>query len=297
MVEFGIHLYGAGDGETLAEATERNLEELAVGEGALTSLWVSDHVQYGPEPCFEGWTRLTYLAALAPSYRVGHLVLAHGFRNPALLAKMAATLQHLTGGRLVLGLGAGWDEAEYTAYDLPFPSPGTRIAQLGEAIDLMRAMWTSLPASYTGATYRVADAYCSPPPDPVPPILIGGQGPKLMRLAAEKADMWVWDYPYEMYRAPYDRLVTSCAEIGRPLSEIRLVCEAAVEFPDDPADFPEPEPSGYLDFMVEFLGPTPRDAVEQLKPIVDLGVAEIIVGTRDRTTIRRFVEEVVPAFR
>jgi alkanesulfonate monooxygenase SsuD/methylene tetrahydromethanopterin reductase-like flavin-dependent oxidoreductase (luciferase family) len=297
MIEFGVHLYGPQKHETPAANLEANLALLRAGEGALTSLWVSDHLQNGDEPSFEAWTMLSYLAALAPSYRVGTLVLAQSFRNPALLARMASTLHDLTGGHCVLGLGAGWKQDEYEAYDYPFPSAGTRIAQLGEAIDVIRALWTTSPATYAGEHYRVTEAYAEPRPDPPPKILVGGQGPKLMRLVAERADMWVWDYPIELYRPPYDRLVKSCAEVGRPLSEITLVCEAFANFPADPADFPEPYDSGYLDFMTTPLGPTPADAIGQLAPLVELGVTEFIVGFEDQLTAERFVGEVVPTFR
>jgi alkanesulfonate monooxygenase SsuD/methylene tetrahydromethanopterin reductase-like flavin-dependent oxidoreductase (luciferase family) len=224
-------------------------------------------------------------------------VLAQSFRNPALLARMAGTLQQLTGGRFTLGIGAGWKQDEYEAYDYAFGTAGGRIAQLGEAIDLIRTMWTDSPATYAGEHYRVTNAYAEPRPDPMPMILVGGQGPKLMRLAAEKADAWIWDYPMEMFRPPYDRLVSACADLGRPLSEVRICCEAFAHFPDDPADFPEPEWSGYLDFMTTPLGPTPADAIAQLRPFLELGVAEFIVGFEDLTTAERFARDVVPALR
>jgi alkanesulfonate monooxygenase SsuD/methylene tetrahydromethanopterin reductase-like flavin-dependent oxidoreductase (luciferase family) len=297
LVEFGVHLYGPQPGQTVAQCLEENLAIVRACEGALTSLWVSDHLQHEDQPTVEGWTHLTYLAALAPSYRVGHLVLAQSFRNPALLARMAATLQHFTGGRLTLGLGSGWKQDEYEAYNYAFGTAGRRIAQLGEAIDLIRAMWTQSPATYAGEHYRVTNAYAEPRPDPPPKILVGGQGPKLMRLVAEKADAWIWDYPPEVFRVPYDRLVAACAEIGRPLSDIRLCCEAFAHFPADPADFPEPSPAGYLDFMTTPLGPTPPDAVAQLQPLLELGVAEFIIGFEDLATAQRFATEVVPAFR
>src|SRR5664279_5954362 len=107
---------------------------------------------------------------------------------------------------------------------------------------------TSAPASYAGKHYVVRDAYCEPRPSPPPPILIGGGGPKLMRVAAAKADAWVWDGPLEIYQPPYQRLVDNCEQIGRPHSEIKLA-EFDAYFPADRADFPEPQPSGYLDFM------------------------------------------------
>ena len=297
MVEFGIHLGVVVSGRTPHSLLEQHVAWLRAGEGALSSAWVSDHLQSESGPLLEGWTTLTYLAALAPSYRVGHLVLAQSFRNPALLAKMGATLQHLSGGRFVLGIGAGWRAEEYTAYDYDFPSAGTRIEELGEAIDLVRTMWTSDPATYAGRRYRVTEARTEPRPDPAPRILIGGQGPKLMRLVAEKADMWIWDYPLETWLVPYERLVRSCAEVGRDLAEITLACEAEAYFPADQTDFPEPYWSGYLDFMTTPLGPTPRDAIAQLRPLIDLGVSEVIVGFEDLQTLEQFVAEVVPAFR
>jgi alkanesulfonate monooxygenase SsuD/methylene tetrahydromethanopterin reductase-like flavin-dependent oxidoreductase (luciferase family) len=178
---FGVHLGMPCVGDQSLDRLTYYERLLAAGEGALSALWVSDHLQNDDADVLEGWTTLTYLGARAPSYRVGHLVLSQSYRNPALLAKMAATLQTLTGGRFVLGLGAGWQEDEYRAYDFPFPSARVRIEQLGETIDLMRAMWTDSPATYAGAHYRVTDAYCEPRPEPIPPILIGGQGPRLMR--------------------------------------------------------------------------------------------------------------------
>ena len=102
-------------------STSRMVEALSP---EFTTLWVSDHLQFGDAPVLEGWTRLTYLAALFPHLKVGHLVLGQGYRNPALLAKMGATLQYLTGGRFILGIGAGWHEEEYRAYGYGYPSPG-----------------------------------------------------------------------------------------------------------------------------------------------------------------------------
>lgn len=145
--EFGVHLGPNQVGEPERDALAYYRQLLTIGEGALSALWVSDHLQKDDAAVAEAWTSLTYLAALAPSYRVGHLVLSQSYRNPALLAKMSATLQLLTGGRFVLGLGAGWQEDEYHAYGFRFPSAGERIEQLGEAIDVIRAMWTDSPAA------------------------------------------------------------------------------------------------------------------------------------------------------
>jgi alkanesulfonate monooxygenase SsuD/methylene tetrahydromethanopterin reductase-like flavin-dependent oxidoreductase (luciferase family) len=117
-----------------------------------------------------------------------------------------------------------------------------------------------------------------------------------MRVAAAKADAWVWDGPMEMYQPPYQRLVESCDEIGRPLSEIKLVAEFDAYFPHDRADYPEPQWSGYLDFMTSPLGPTPTEARDKLMPLVELGVQEFCVVFWDLHTLRRFVDELIPQF-
>ena len=295
-VEFGIHLGMNSEGDPAPDRLAYYQQCLEISTGALKALWLSDHLQKGDAPVFEAWTTLSYLAALAPSYRVGNMVLGQSYRNPALLAKMAATLQSLTAGRLVLGIGAGWQEDEYTAYDFPYPRAGERIEQLSEAVDLIRAMWTSAPEHYEGRHYAVREAYCEPQPDPPPPILIGGQGPKLMRVAAAKADAWVWDGPLEMYQPPLRRLVDSCQQIGRPLSDIKLVAEFDAYFPANRADFPDPSWSGYLDFMTSPLGLSPAQARDELLRLVAVGVEEFCVYFHDLPTLQRFVDEVVPHF-
>jgi alkanesulfonate monooxygenase SsuD/methylene tetrahydromethanopterin reductase-like flavin-dependent oxidoreductase (luciferase family) len=295
-VDFGIHLGVNSVGDPAQDRLAYYRQCLEAGNGALKALWLSDHLQKDDLAVFEGWTTLTYIAALAPTYRVGNMVLGQSYRNPALLAKMAATLQALTGGRLVLGIGAGWQEDEYLAYDYPFPRASERIEQLAEAVDVIRTMWTSAPANYAGKHYAVRDAYCEPQPHPPPPILIGGQGPKLIHVAAEKADAWSWDGPLEMFAPPYERLVHSCEQLGRPVSDIKLVAGFEAYFPDDRADFPEPQWSGYLDFMVTPLGPSPTDARRELSRLVEFGVQEFSVYFYDLHTLHRFVDEVVPHF-
>src|SRR5206468_10686043 len=109
-----------------------------------------DHLQFGDRPTAEGWTALTYLAATFPRFRYGHLVLSQSYRNPALLAKMSATLHELTGGRFILGIGAGWHDEEYRAYGYEYPGGGVRVAQLAEAIEVIRALWTQAPATHHG---------------------------------------------------------------------------------------------------------------------------------------------------
>jgi alkanesulfonate monooxygenase SsuD/methylene tetrahydromethanopterin reductase-like flavin-dependent oxidoreductase (luciferase family) len=306
MVDFGLSL-GAPSAEEMGDRHAYYGDLLSRGDGAFSSAWVSDHLMKDDRPMLEGWTTIAFLAAEFPNYAFGNLVLSQSYRNPALLAKMAATLQYLTDGRLILGIGAGWQADEYRAYDYPYPSAGTRVEQLGEAIDVLRAMWTQSPANYDGQHYHVRDAYCEPRPATPIPILVGGHRPKFMRVAGEKADIWQWDGPVDRYRVPYDRLVAACAEYGRDLSSIRLSASGEAYFPSDPADFPEPtlaaisaaqDPSGaYADEIDWVMGPTTDDAIRQLRPLIDLGVTLLTIYFHDRRSLDLFAREVIPAFR
>src|SRR5213080_4501828 len=136
------------------------------------SLWISDHFFWNDIPTLEVWTALTYMAARWPGFKVGPMVLGQSYRNPALLAKMGATLQNLTGGRFIMGLGAGWKEDEYHAYNYPFPDTKTRLEQLEEAAIIAKAMWSSRPATFVGKHYSIHDAYCEPQPRTPIPLLI-----------------------------------------------------------------------------------------------------------------------------
>ena len=264
---------------------------------SFSTVWISDHFQFGDRSTVEAWTALTYLAAAFPRFRFGHLVLGQGYRNPALLAKMAATLQELSGGRYVLGLGAGWHEEEYRAYGYDYPRGGVRVEQLAEAIQVIRAVWTQSPATFHGEHYRVDGAYCMPKPEPPIPIMVGTHGDKALRVVARLADWWTWDGPWEtVYRPAYERLQAACEEVGRPFAELTLTCSLSVSMPDDPSTF---KPTYTHDFYAgqEFgiLGPTADDVVRELEQLLDVGVSHFQVDVPDMLTLRRFVDEVVPA--
>jgi probable F420-dependent oxidoreductase len=170
----------------LAQETERS--------GAFESFWVSDHF-FGGEgfpdrDCLEAWTLLAALARDTKTVRLGCLVTAAQYRNPALLAKTVAGVDQISGGRIEFGIGAGWKENEYRAYGYPFADPGTRVEEMNEAIDICRLLWTEERATFEGEHYRVTDAICAPKPKqkPYPPLWVGGKGPRVMRSAARRAD-------------------------------------------------------------------------------------------------------------
>ncbi len=192
------------------------------------SAWVADHffpwfssVDQSVDT-LEAMTSIAYLAARYPSLRWGSIVLSQGYRQPALLAKMAATLQTLSGGRFILGIGAGWKENEYKAYGYPYPSTGTRLAQLAEAVQVIRAMWQEDQPSFEGKYYQIKDAYCMPRPNPLPPLLIGGGGrQKTLRIVAQYADWWnVPGTPVEEYASLLQTLREHCLAVGRNYDEI-----------------------------------------------------------------------------
>jgi alkanesulfonate monooxygenase SsuD/methylene tetrahydromethanopterin reductase-like flavin-dependent oxidoreductase (luciferase family) len=254
------------------------------------SLWFVDHVQFADDPLLEGWTALTYLAAEYPQFHVGHMVLCQSFRNPALLAKMAATLQYLSDGRFTLSIGAGWHEEEYRAYGYTYPPARERVEQLEETLQIVRAMWTEEQATFQGRHFSVTSAHCEPRPDPVPPILIGGTGTRMLNLVARRADGWnaSWLSPEE-YRHRLDVLLQECRKVGRDPAEVqrswfgRCVCVASKQ------------EAGALEGRG--LVGTPEQIIEQLQAYIELGIHRFMLGSRslaDMTTVELLAKEVLP---
>jgi len=300
------------DGSPGAQLRDQVAEHLRRLDGHLDTVWVQDHLM--PETpwtqpqwdSFECWSTLAHWAGVFPSYQFGTIVLANSFRSPALLAKMAATTQALTGGRLILGLGAGWHETEYRSYGFPYPSPATRIRQLEEAVQVIRAMWTETPASFSGKHYQIENAYCEPKPDPLPPIMIGASGEQLaLRVVARQAD-W-YNTPsgtVEMVRRKLDVLRRSCDELGRDydamvktgsLSAIAIApTRAEAQRMAEASPFYKPDQPG-----ASIVG-EPSDAVEQLRTFAELGVSHINIRFADFPRLdgaMRFVEQVIPLLR
>jgi alkanesulfonate monooxygenase SsuD/methylene tetrahydromethanopterin reductase-like flavin-dependent oxidoreductase (luciferase family) len=298
VAELGIHgMPSFGDRPKTLDEYRRVLDMLPP---AFTSAWVSDHLQEGEGGYNEAWTTLTYLAALYPRLRFGNLVLSQSYRNPALLAKMAATLAAFSGGRLVMGLGAGWLQEEYVAYGYPFPRAGIRVAQLAETIQILKAMWTQWPATFEGEHYAIHGAYCDPRPAAPIPVLVGTNGPKALRVVAEYADWWSWDGPWEAtYRTPYETLRAHCADIGRPFEEMTLVAELTISMPDDPATFEGSYTNevAYPGQAFPIVGPRPEDVIREIETLVDHGVAHVVISVDTLADLQRFIDEVVPAVR
>lgn len=174
-------------------------EILAIGRAGersgFTRLWLSDHFFLNPEAvttdCLEVWTALAALARELRTIRIGPMVSAQSYRNPALLAKTAAAVDRLSGGRLDFGVGAGWKEVEYRAYGYAFPSPARRVAELVDTLEICVRMWREERATYRGPAYSVVDALCAPKPLQSPlPIWVGGTKPRMLRVIARYAT-WI----------------------------------------------------------------------------------------------------------
>jgi alkanesulfonate monooxygenase SsuD/methylene tetrahydromethanopterin reductase-like flavin-dependent oxidoreductase (luciferase family) len=285
--------YDISSGATFLEGYARSIDLLGP---EFTTLWASDHFQFGDAPVLECWTRLCFLAARFERFQVGSLVLGQGYRNPALLAKMAATLQFLTCGRLVLGVGAGWNEEEYRSYGYEYPSRKERVDQLAEVLTILHLMWQGGPATFHGKYYSITEAYCRPvPPTPIP-IMIGSAGKRVVRLAAEHADGWNSDARPDVFDPPHAHLAARLKELGRSADEISISVTAQVNFPEDLDTFVAVDPTEYPDYDFDQVvhGPTPPDAIASLRRFIDVGVTHFQVVPQDLRTLRLFATEVAP---
>ncbi|MCA9913577.1 MAG: LLM class flavin-dependent oxidoreductase [Anaerolineae bacterium] len=258
------------------------------------SLWMTDHFFWGDTPTYEAWTTITYLAATLPEFHIGSLVLGQGYRNPALLAKMAATLQLLSGGRLILGLGAGWKEDEYHAYGYDFPPASERITELEEALIIIKRMWyDENPVDYYGRHYRIVDAYCEPQPNPIPPLLVGGGGRKTLRVTAQHANWWNYSGKTpQLYREKVKQLHESCDYIGRNPRDIRLTWLGKLVLGNTPAAIKKADPSGDAP-----LSGNAAQVVDRIGQYVELGVDYFIFelpNLDDLDMLHRVAEEVLP---
>lgn len=268
---------------------------MASVEAGFDSAWVIDHLQFDTTDVLEGWSTLAYLMGQYPTLHFGNMVLSQSFRNPALLAKMAASLQYLSGNRLYLGIGAGWKEDEYQAYGYEFPPPNIRVEQLGEALQIIRALWTDGPATFEGRHYRIASAWCQPRPEVAPPIMVGGKRPRMLRLIARHADWWNVDWAtLDECRSLVQEMERACVEVARDPATLRrtwfgwAVCAASSE-----------EARAIAGNNSGLIG-TPGEVVGQIREYIELGFDYFVCASPrfpDPTTLRLFATEVIPVLR
>ena len=271
------------------------------------SIWLVDHMWTLQAPDVdhhECLALMTGLAARTEKIRIGTLVMCNSYRNPALLAKTLCTIDHISGGRLEVGYGAGWMEPEYKAYGYEFPSMGARLRAFEEGLTVMKLLFTEKRANFAGKYYKVADAICNPKPlqKPHPPITIGGSGEKkMLRLVAQFADRWNLPAGYDSFDHKFNVLKDHCKAVGRDINQIDiseqlLVCigktDAEVEQKWKMAQNLRP-------FSTTGIKGTPAQLVEQLRKRVAMGITTFTIFFSDfapPATIELFAKEVMPAF-
>ena len=287
------------------------------GDSNFDHLWLMDHFVTGmgaamgsEGPCMEGWTALAALAQATSRVRLGIMVTGNTYRQPAVLAKMATTVDQISDGRLEFGIGGAWHTYEHEAFAIPFHTTKERLERLDEAVQVIKLLWTQTRPTFQGRYYQLDQPPYNPPnvQQPHPPILIGGGGEKrTLRTVAKYADATNVSGTPEEIRHKYEVLEGHCKEVGRDFNEIRRTIQVPLFLNEDPA-FQQRVVQG----MMAFRGGTEEEArrsvlmgsVDDVKngvqAFADAGVQEIIVAQFPRfhrNSILRFSQEVIPAFR
>ena len=265
-------------------------------------IWYADHFMPNADDTStawpEAWTTLAALGARVPRLRLGTLVTGNTYRHPAVLAKMAATLDHISNGRVVLGLGSGWQENEHRQYGIPFYTVNERLKRLDEACAVIKALFNDRPANFDGAYYQLKDASLEPKPMQSPlPLMIGGGGEKVtLKITARWADEWnVWGDPETLARK--NKIIDGyCEAIDRDPASIQRSAVALLFMSED---------QGFLDKMraADMQQPaiigTPSEVRDIVEAYREAGVQELIVpdftlGPRDQkvATLDQFIHEV-----
>jgi F420-dependent oxidoreductase-like protein len=241
------------------------------------SVWNSDHFiqsSWSEYPNFEAWTVLAGLAARTERIRIGVLVTCNTFRHPALLAKEAVTVDHISNGRLELGFGAGWFEAEHTMFGIAFPDPAERVARFREAVALVDQLLRNDETTFEGQYYQVRQARFRPRPiqQPRPPLTLAGHKRKMLRIVAEYADAWNSFGTVDEMRGRNDLLDEHCVAIGRDPRTIRRSFYAGWSM--------KPSPLASVEAIEAMFGRYREGGVEEflldLPPSADLNVLERI---------------------
>ncbi len=298
---FGIQLWSqATDWPGFRDAA------LAAEAAGWDSIWTWDHLLaiFGPweQPILEGWTTLAAVGPLTKRVRLGLMVGANTFRNPGLTAKLATTLDHVSGGRAVLGIGGAWFEREHEAFGLGFgASPGERLDWLDEAVMLMRRLLDGERVDHDGPTYRFKDAVCEPRPIQARlPILVGGSGRrKTLRTVAQRADAWNASGSLDDIRDAVETLEAHAADVGRDLASLERTVSFPIVIRDDAvaaqARMDELEAHNGITSMGAgpHLAGSPEQVADAIRPYLDLGFSTVLVrmpAPYDRETIDRMVE-------
>jgi alkanesulfonate monooxygenase SsuD/methylene tetrahydromethanopterin reductase-like flavin-dependent oxidoreductase (luciferase family) len=280
---------------------------VAADDAGWDSVWTWDHLLaiFGPweQPIFEGWSILSAIGPLTKRVRLGLMVGANTFRKPGLTAKLATTLDHVSGGRAILGIGGAWFDREHEAFGIPDWGSGfgERLDRLDESVMLMRRLLDGERFSHTGQFYTLTDALCEPRPVQAHlPILIGGSGPrKTLRTTAQRADAWNTSGTVEEVRARLGILDQHCADVGRDRSEIELTVSFPIVIRDATSDAEAAYAAALAHNGTDSMGDvpillgSPATVAAGLRPYVELGFRTVIVrlpAPYDNETIARMGE-------
>ncbi len=261
-------------------------------------------------PALECWTTLSALASETESVRLTPLVLANMYRSPGLLAKMAATLDVISGGRLELGIGAGGGEGDHLAFGYEYPSTATRVKALEESVEIIKSLWTQPETTFQGNFYNLSGAKLDPKPvqQPRPPILIGGRGEKrLLRAVARHADIanWGFDMDLKEHASKRRTLEDHCRAVGRDSADIevshncRVVIVETESEVEKLADAAGMTGAGYQQSLGAAVWGTPEQCAEKLQVYVDAGITYFFLLFPDPIATDRldlFASEVMPRF-
>lgn len=270
--------------------------------------WISvwDHFYANPlrareNPCFEGVAAMAALAAVTSNVRVGCLVFCALFRNPGLLAKAATTIDHISGGRAEIGVGAGWFAEEFQDFGYPFPPIGERLDQLEEALPIIRSLWRDPVTNFSGKYYDIKGAVCGPKPmNPKMRLWVGGRGEKRTpRIAARFADGF--NMPYLPPAAVKERLASltaACGRIGRDPAELETSVNVHFQMSARTGDANKTEAQPAHVVAGALIG-GPQQAIDRIGEYVDAGVQGLNIAFRppiDWDALEAYISEVMPVF-
>jgi alkanesulfonate monooxygenase SsuD/methylene tetrahydromethanopterin reductase-like flavin-dependent oxidoreductase (luciferase family) len=282
-VRFGLTVSVAADGSNDPVAQAREAE--ALGFDLIT---VSDHL-HGSYPTFETWTALTWIAASTSTIRVAPMVLGLFYRPPVVVAKMAESLDRLSGGRLVLGMGGGGSDDEAAAFGLAVRSPGEKVAALEEALTIVRGVWRTSPFTFHGRHFHVDEAMVEPKPSHRIPIWLGTYGPRALDVTGRVADGWNPSYAYappDVLIGMRDGVLRAAEAAGRDPSELEWSYNVAVQVRDGVAQHPR------------MVNGSAEQVVEKLAAIVRMGMTTLVFWPRGRDEqLGRLTNDVLPALR
>jgi F420-dependent oxidoreductase-like protein len=288
------------------------------------SIWVYDHFHTVPEPTqeptYEAWTLMASLAAVTKQIRLGQMCTCNGYRSPSYLAKVAASIDVISGGRLEMGIGGGWYENEYLAYGYPFPKPSVRLGELDEAVQIMKLMWSEPEASFSGDHYQIDDAICQPKPlqaDGVPMWIAGGGEQLTLRTAAKYANYTNFGLSIDVFNHKSEVLARHCEKVGRDFDQITRSTNFNVIIGTDQAaldaklavaadrygsvvDDGEATVDRWFGSGPEAAVGTPDQLIEHLKTFEGAGMGYAIVyfpdAAYDPESMELFATDVMPAF-